>query len=146
MKCESEEPSHETFTSLLLLWTSYGYGFSGFYIPAKECRQRSWDLYICPKAPSWWTGPMGWLLIFPIQQNGYMRQPWGRDGAYIFIFFPDKNILDNDIPNHKKVSWSTWFLPLTGLKYRVCALYGGFKRIFCHHCIKKFAETISHTK
>lgn len=70
----------------------------------------------------------------------------GKRWRIYFHIFPDKNILDNDIPNHKKVSWSTWFLPLTGLKYRVCALYGGFKRIFCHHCIKKFAETISHTK
>lgn len=48
--------------------------------------------------------PNGMASSFPIRQDDYMRQPWGRDSAYIFRFFLDKNVSDNDIPNHEKVS------------------------------------------
>lgn len=130
----------------LFPWMFYEYGFSSSCIPVRGYCLRSWSLCTCPKVLSWWTEPMGWLPFFPFPQNGYMRQPLEKDGAYACRSFLDRNASDNDSPNHGQVSWQAWFQLWTSWKHGVFTPCGRFKRIFCHHGIKKIALIICLTK
>lgn len=87
----------------------------------------------------------GMATSFPIQQNGYKKRLLGRNGEYVCRPFPYRNASDNGFLNHEKYQDNHDFC----LGHRGCSmifvLCGGFKRIFCHHCIKKLAEIICNT-
>ena len=78
-------------------------------------------------------------------KSGYMRWPWGIDGAYACIPFPDRNISDNGIPNHGK---SIMISITSAFDLVEARWYGRFVALLTvyHHCIKKRADIICHTK
>ena len=72
----------------------------------------------------------------------------GIDGSYVCVNFHDIKALDNGIQSlvlekyHDKHDFRLGHGGITV----IFALCGWFKRIFCRHNIKKFAEIICHTK
>ena len=131
---------------MLFLWTSYEYESSGSCICVKEYYQRNWCLYICLKVPFDKQSQGDGNLFFQLHKTVIRDNLW-KEVSHILADLFLIEMLQTTI---------AWIMKEYQNQHDFCLGHGGitviltlcgrWKSLFCHHCIKKLAKIICHTK